>query len=131
MGLGYNTAESTAMAESDNSSNESAGSAGEKRSSKKPRRARLPMYNVVLMNDEEHSHEYVVEMLQSIFAYPVETGFQLADEVDRRGRVVVYTAHREHAELKKEQIDEFGRDPRIEESEGSMEAIIEPAEEDE
>src|SRR5262249_49183431 len=97
---------------------------------KKPRRARLPLYNVVLINDEEHSLEYVVEMLQSIFNYPVETGFQLADDVDRRGRVVVYTAHREHAELKKEQIDEFGIDPRVEECEGSMRAVVEPAEEE-
>lgn len=115
------------MSDPDNAPSEST---GQQKPGKKPRRARLPMYNVVLMNDEEHSHEYVVEMLQSIFSYPVETGFQLADEVDRRGRVVVYTAHREHAELKKEQIDEFGRDPRIEESEGSMEAIVEPVEEE-
>jgi len=97
---------------------------------KKKRRARLPMYNVVLMNDEEHSHDYVVEMLHAIFAYPVETGFQLADEVDRRGRVVVFTGHREHAELKKEQIDEYGIDPRIEECEGSMTAVVEPADEE-
>ena len=108
---------------------DSSGAAGEKRTKKK-RRTRLPQYNVVLMNDEVHTHDYVVEMLQSIFAYPVETGFQLADEVDRRGRVVVFTGHREYAELKKEQIDEFGVDPRIEECEGPMTAIVEPVEED-
>ncbi|CAN5396896.1 hypothetical protein BH10PLA1_BH10PLA1_20880 [soil metagenome] len=106
-------------------------SAAKPKAAKKPRRARLPQYNVVLINDDDHSHEYVVEMLSSIFSYPVETGFQLADEVDRRGRVVVFTAHREHAELKKEQIDEFGVDPRIEECQGSMQAVVEPVDEDE
>jgi ATP-dependent Clp protease adaptor protein ClpS len=105
-------------------------SAAGRKPMKKKRRARLPMYNVVLMNDEDHTHEYVVEMLQSIFAYPVETGFQLADEVDRRGRVVVFTAHREHAELKREQIDEFGSDPRLEDSHGPMQAVVELAEEE-
>jgi len=117
------------MADQEERPNDPAGAAKQK-PAKKKRRARLPQYNVVLMNDEDHTHDYVVEMLQSIFAYPVETGFQLADEVDRRGRVVVFTAHREHAELKKEQIDEFGVDPRIEECRGSMTAVVEPAEED-
>jgi ATP-dependent Clp protease adaptor protein ClpS len=119
------------MAENEKQPSDPTGSAKEhKPSRKKPRRARLPLYNVVLMNDEEHSHEYVVEMLQSIFAYPPETGFQLADEVDRRGRVIVFTGHHELAELKKEQIDDFGSDPRIEECEGSMTAVIEPADGD-
>ncbi len=117
------------MPEREDHSSDPSRAAGQK-PTKKKRRARLPQYNVVLMNDELHSHEYVVEMLQSIFAYPVETGFQLADEVDRRGRVVVFTGHREFAELKKEQIDEFGVDPRIEECEGPMTAIVEPADED-
>ncbi len=88
---------------------------------------KLPLFNVVLINDDDHTHEYVVEMLQSIFAYPVEMGFQMADEVDRSGRVIVFTAHKEHAELKKEFIDTFGVDPRVEECRGSMTAVLEPA----
>jgi ATP-dependent Clp protease adaptor protein ClpS len=89
--------------------------------------SKLPLFNVVLINDDDHTHEYVVEMLQSIFAYPVEMGFQMADEVDRSGRVIVFTAHKEHAELKKEFIDAFGVDPRVEECHGSMTAVLEPA----
>ena len=39
--------------------------------------SKLPLFNVVLLNDDDHSHEYVVEMLHSIFGYPVEMGFHL------------------------------------------------------
>ncbi len=90
----------------------------------------LPSYNVVLLNDEEHSHDYVVEMLQAIFGYPQEVGVQLADLVDNDGRVVVFTAHQELAELKKQFIDDYGADPRIEECTTSMQAIVEPQESD-
>jgi ATP-dependent Clp protease adaptor protein ClpS len=91
--------------------------------------SKLPLFNVVLMNDDDHTHEYVAEMLQSIFGYPVERGFQMADEVDRSGRVIVFTAHKEHAELKKEFIDGYGIDPRVEQCPGSMKALLEPADE--
>lgn len=90
--------------------------------------SKLPLFNVILLNDDDHTHEYVVEMLQSVFGYPVEMGFQLADEVDKSGRVIVFTAHKEHAELKKEFIDAFGVDPRVEDCTGSMSSVLEPAE---
>jgi ATP-dependent Clp protease adaptor protein ClpS len=93
--------------------------------SKRP--TRLPQYHVVLLNDDEHSHEYVVEMLHSIFGYTVERGFKMADEVDKSGRAIVFTAHKEHAELKKEFIDAYGSDPRVQECTGSMTAVLEPA----
>jgi ATP-dependent Clp protease adaptor protein ClpS len=89
--------------------------------------SKLPLFNVVLMNDDDHTHEYVAEMLQSIFAYPVEKGLQMAEEVDRSGRAIVFTAHKEHAELKKEFIDAFGVDPRVDACRGSMTAVLEPA----
>lgn len=116
------------MAEQDN--NMPAESSPKRKHSRKPKPARLPQYNVILINDDDHTHEYVVEMLQSIFGYPVEMGFKLADDVDRRGKVVVFTAHKEHAELKKEFIDEYGIDPRVEECKGSMTSVVEPADDE-
>lgn len=86
-----------------------------------------PPYHVILLDDDFHTYEYVIEMLQSIFAYSVEKGFQLAKEVDRNGRVIVATAHKELAELRQEQIHDYGPDPRLASSKGSMSAIIEPA----
>jgi ATP-dependent Clp protease adaptor protein ClpS len=88
----------------------------------------LPPYNVILLDDDDHSYDYVIEMLTRIFAHTPETGFEMAKKVDSTGRVIVYTTHKEKAELKQSQIHGYGRDVRMERSAGSMSAVIEPAE---
>lgn len=92
------------------------------------RTRKMPMYNVVLLDDDHHTFEYVITMLQVLFGYPREKGFQLALEVHTSGRVILLTTTKEHAELKQEQIHSFGPDPlSAKECAGSMTAIIEPA----
>ncbi len=108
---------------------ESKPSAGEKTQTKtqpeqKPRQ--LPMYNVVLLDDDQHSYEYVIDMLESIFAHPEQKAFRMAQTVDQTGRVVVCTTHKERAELKRDQILAYGCDFRIASCVGSMTAVIEP-----
>ena len=89
---------------------------------------RQPPYNVILHNDDDHTFEYVVTMLQQLFGYPREKGYQMALEVHTTGRVIVLTTTREHAELKRDQIHAFGPDPlSSRECKGSMSASIEPA----
>lgn len=89
---------------------------------------RQPPYNVVLLNDDDHTFQYVIEMMQALFGYPPERGFQIAQEVHTRGRCVVLTTTREHAELKQDQIHAYGPDPySTKDCKGSMTAIIEPA----
>jgi ATP-dependent Clp protease adaptor protein ClpS len=88
---------------------------------------RQPPYNVILINDDDHTYEYVVRMLKELFGYPVEKGFRLAEEVDRTGRAVVLTTSKEHAELKQDQIHAYGPDPLLDRCKGSMTAVIEPA----
>ncbi len=88
----------------------------------------LPPYNVVLLDDDDHSYQYVIHMLGELFAYPPETGFRMAKEVDETGRVIVLTTHKEKAELKRDQILAFGKDPIMARSKGSMSAVIEPVE---
>ena len=87
----------------------------------------LPPYNVVLLDDDDHSYEYVILMLKKVFGHPVEKGFEMAREVDSTGRVVVATTNLEQAELKRDQIHTFGPDPLIPRSKGSMSATVEPA----
>ncbi|HSQ58014.1 MAG TPA: ATP-dependent Clp protease adaptor ClpS [Gemmata sp.] len=89
---------------------------------------RQPPYNVLLLNDDDHTYEYVIEMLKELFAYPIEKGFQLAKVVDTQGKAIVCTTSLERAELKRDQIHAYGPDPRIPRCSGSMSAIIEPAE---
>ena len=88
---------------------------------------RQPPYNVILLNDDFHTVEYVVTMCQTIFGYPVEKGLQIADEVHHKGRAIVWTGTLEVAELKQEQIHSVGKDPQIKNSVGSMTAELEPA----
>ena len=104
---------------------QSARKAPRKRASRKSKQ--LPPFNVVLLDDNHHTVDYVVEMLRKLFGHPEERGIQLAQEVDTEGRVIVLTTHKELAELKRDQIHSFGADWRIEICAGSMNAIIEPA----
>ena len=86
----------------------------------------MPRWQVVLLNDDDHTYDYVVEMLTTVFQHGAERAFQLACAVDKRGRAVVETTTRERAELKQEQIHAHGPDPRIPRCKGSMSAEIEP-----
>ena len=93
----------------------------------KDKTKKQPPYHVILLNDDDHSFEYVIGMLQKIFGHPPERGYKMALEVHTRGRVVVDTTSKERAELKRDQIHAFGADPWITRCQGSMSAIIEPA----
>jgi len=86
-----------------------------------------PLYNVVLLDDDDHTYEYVIEMLGAIFLLSPAAAFQHAVEVDTTGRTVVMTCEREQAEFGRDQIHSYGADPRMPRSKGSMSAIIEPA----
>ncbi len=94
----------------------------------KPKPRQQPPYHVVLIDDDDHTYQYVIEMLRKIFGHPYERGYQLAKEVDKKGRAIVLTTTREHAELKRDQIIGYGRDIRLSRCKGSMTAVIEPAE---
>lgn len=97
------------------------------REAEKPKRQ--PRYHVILWNDDDHTHEYVVVMMKQLFGYPTAKGFQIAETVDTEGRAVVLTTTKEHAELKRDQIHSFIGGPLIEDCEkGSMWATIEPEE---
>lgn len=98
----------------------------ERESKQDARPQKQPRYHVVLWNDDDHTYQYVIAMLQQLFGHPPEQGFQLAKEVDVEGRVIVLTTTREHAELKRDQIHAFGADRLLARSKGAMKASIEP-----
>ena len=95
---------------------------------RKPKSRRLPPFNVVLLDDDDHTMDYVVEMLNKLFGYPAEKGGGMVETLDSSGRVIVMTTHKELAELKREQIIGYGADWRLERSRGPMGAVVEPAE---
>ncbi|HXP84248.1 MAG TPA: ATP-dependent Clp protease adaptor ClpS [Bryobacteraceae bacterium] len=87
----------------------------------------VPLYHVVLLDDDEHTYEYVVEMLVNIFFLPPDTAYRHAVEVDATGRTIVITCELAQAEFGRDQIRAYGADPRMAVSKGSMRAVVEPA----
>lgn len=85
------------------------------------------LWNVVLLDDQDHTYEYVIRMMQTLFAHDSEAAFAVAKTVDKDGRAVCITTHKEHAELKRDQILAFGKDALMPRCKGSMSAVIEPA----
>jgi ATP-dependent Clp protease adaptor protein ClpS len=100
----------------------------EKKTKTEEKVKRQPPYNVVLLNDDDHSFEYVIGMLQRLFGFPPQKGYLMAWKVHSEGRVILLTTTKEHAELKRDQIHAFGPDKLIARCKGSMSSEIEPAE---
>lgn len=86
-----------------------------------------PRYHLVLLDDDDHSYNYVIEMLGKIFGYQREKAFALACIVDNEGKVTVETASHEQVTRHQTSIHTFGADPRIPHCKGSMSAIVEEA----
>src|ERR1044071_8580078 len=87
----------------------------------------VPLYRVVLLDDNDHTYDYVIEMLQKIFIFTLEQAYRHAEEVDHCGRTVLITCELAHAEFARDQIHGYGPDWRLPRSRGSMSAVIEPA----
>jgi len=100
-----------------------------KKKSQQNKSKKIPRYNVVLLDDDDHSYEYVVEMLSKLFGHSTITAFKMACIVDFTGRVIVDTTTKERAEFKRDQVHAYGADWRIPRCQGSMSAIIESVEE--
>ena len=73
----------------------------------------IPRYHVVLLDDDDHTYEYVVEMLTKLFCHSRAVAWRMAREVDSQGRSIVYTTNREQAEFKRSQIHDYGADWRL------------------
>jgi len=87
----------------------------------------VPLYRVVLLDDNDHTYDYVIEMLQKIFIFSLDQAYRHAEEVDRCGRTVLITCELKEAEFARDQIHSYGPDWRLQRSRGSMSAVVEPA----
>ena len=84
-------------------------------------------WHVVLLDDQEHTFDYVVVMLMKLFGYSFEKSCAMTEEVDSKKRVIVKTCHLELAEFYQERIHEYGPDPYATVSRGSMQAVLQRA----
>jgi len=87
----------------------------------------VPLYRVVLLDDDDHTYDYVIEMLQKIFIFSMDQAYRHAEEVDTAGRTVLMTCELLEAEFARDQIHAYGPDWRLPRSKGSMSAVVEPA----
>jgi ATP-dependent Clp protease adaptor protein ClpS len=85
------------------------------------------LYHVIILNDEEHTLEYVVEMLQVTVRLSAEAALACTLEADSTGSSIVYTCGLEEAETKRDMIHAYGPDWRLPHSRGSVAAVVEPA----
>lgn len=84
-------------------------------------------WKVVLLNDEEHSYDYVVMMLVAVCAMSREQAFRCAVEVDLTGRTIVFFGGQEDCAKISAKINNYGADHRLVKSRGSMRSSVEPA----
>ncbi len=85
-----------------------------------------PLYQLILFDDDDHSYEYVIDMMATLFGFSLQQGFKIAHEVDHCGQVVIKVCPYEEAKKGRDQIHSYGADPLMERSQGSMSAYIEP-----
>lgn len=89
---------------------------------------KLPPYNVIILNDEEHTFDYVIDLLVKVFSHSASRAEELTWRIHNSGRAIVFTTHKERAELKRDQVLAWGPDPRMSVSKGPLQCYIEPAE---
>src|SRR3984885_15344206 len=87
----------------------------------------VPLYRVVLLDDNDHTYDYVIEMLQKLFIFTLDEAFRHAEEEGSRGTPVLTPCERPQAEFARDQIHACGPDWRLPRSKGSMSAVVEPA----
>ncbi len=85
-----------------------------------------PLFHLILLDDDDHTYQYVIHMLGAIFGYSREKAFAIACSVDAEGQAILMTGGQDELSARQEQVHSFGPDPAIERSMGSMSAVIEP-----
>ena len=85
------------------------------------------LYHVIILNDEDHTIEYVVEMLQAVAGLSEAQALSCTLEADNKGSSIVCTCALEDAEKRRDLIHAYGPDWRLPHSRGSVAALVEPA----
>jgi ATP-dependent Clp protease adaptor protein ClpS len=79
---------------------------------------------VILFNDEEHTYDYVVDMLVHASRLSRENAFRCAVEVDLTGRTIVHYGSLDECETVRSRIIAYGPDHRLPQSMSSMNAEV-------
>ena len=79
---------------------------------------KMPLCQIVLWNDNEHSYDYVIDMLVENLSFSEEKAIEHAMDVDSNGRTVLMVCEKEQAERERDRI--------LRRSQNPMRATVEP-----
>ena len=85
------------------------------------------LYHLIMLNDDDHTFEYVIEMLQNVMSFSEQTATAHTLEADATGSTILLTCGLTEAERKRDLIHAYGPDWRMPRSMGSVTALVEPA----
>ena len=85
------------------------------------------LFHLILHDSDDHTYQYVIEMLGAVFGYSREKAFAIASLIDGQGQGIVETADYATVKDHQDQIHGYGPDPRIPHCKGSLSATIEEA----
>jgi ATP-dependent Clp protease adaptor protein ClpS len=85
------------------------------------------LYHLIILNDDDHTLEYVIEMLQATVGLTASQALACTLEADRSGSSIVRTCALGEAENRRDRIHAYGPDWRLPHSRGSVAAVVEPA----
>src|SRR5438477_11555065 len=84
---------------------------------------REKLYHVIILNDDDHTFDYVIEMLQAVFGFSYATAMAHTIEADTTGSSIVLTCGLTEAEKKRDLVHAYGPDWRMPKSRGSVTAL--------
>jgi ATP-dependent Clp protease adaptor protein ClpS len=85
-------------------------SAPEQQTRQRTKPKRQPPYVVIVHNDDFHTFDYVIEVLRKVCGLDAQHALLLTTRIHFEGRAAVWTGPLEVAELKRDQIRNFGPD---------------------
>lgn len=77
-------------------------------------------YDLVILNDDTHTFEYVIALLHDLFGVPRDDGYGMTETIDYRGERVVFTGTWKEVMQKRDEVIAYGPDPRLPNSTGPL-----------
>jgi ATP-dependent Clp protease adaptor protein ClpS len=77
-------------------------------------------YDLVLLNDDAHTFEYVIALLHDLCGVPRDDGYGMTETIDYRGERVVFRGSWQEVVQKRDEVIAYGPDPRLPNSTGPL-----------
>lgn len=71
---------------------------------------KMPQYHIVIHDDDVYTTNYLAKMLKEVLYINIEKAEVFANTIKSEGKEIVYTTHKELAELKVEQLVNYCAD---------------------